>query len=82
MTEGPLPVTACYVNTCKNYFVREIVDVNQHPSYSFLLATQMYLVEDDNVDKIHGDSGGEEIATKRGSDIERYWQYKRGKKIE
>jgi|TARA_R110002003_G_scaffold822_6_gene21668 hypothetical protein len=32
----------------------------------------MNFVEDDDVDKVHGDGGREEITTERWSDIERY----------
>jgi hypothetical protein len=71
---GALPVTASDVDEGENDLVWQIVNVEQLPAKSFVLASEVDFVEDDDVDEIHYDCGAEQDTTERWAHIKGYWE--------
>jgi hypothetical protein len=56
-----VPVAAPDVNAGENKLVWEVVYVNAYPANTFLLASQVNFVEDDDVDGVHNNGGNEQV---------------------
>ena len=57
--EANLPVATRDVDERQDDLVWKVIDVNAERTNALAFATQMDLVENDGVDKIHDDSGSE-----------------------
>jgi hypothetical protein len=71
---GALPVTASDVDEGENDLVWQIVNVEQLPAKSFVLASEVDLVEDDDVDEIHYDCGTKQDTAERWAHVKGYWE--------
>jgi hypothetical protein len=51
--KADLPVTACDIDDGQYNLVWEVVYIEQLPAQSLFLSSQMYFIENDDVDEIH-----------------------------
>jgi hypothetical protein len=77
-----VPIAARNIDAGQDDLVRQIVYIEKHPTKTLILASQVNLVEDDDVDEIHNDGAREQIGAECGSDNKGYWEYERREKVE
>jgi hypothetical protein len=77
-----VPIAACNIDAGQDYLVRQIVHIEKHPTKALIPASQVDLIEDDDVDEIHNDGASEQIGAKCRPDNKGYWEYERREKIE